>query len=87
MRQFQAAINIDNKLAESQLALATTLYTKGDREQGLEMAQAALRLDKSLADIKVLKENFWGDRIIADTQKLLQSPKIRALTSRSSRSR
>lgn len=87
MRRFQAVINIDNKLAEPQLALATILYTKGEHERGLEMAQAALRLDKSLADIKVLKENFWGDRIIADAQKLLQSPKIRSLTPPSSRSK
>ncbi|MBD2563125.1 MULTISPECIES: serine protease [Nostoc] len=82
IRQFQASIKIDSKSAEPQLALATALYVKGDREQALELAQAALRLDKRFADLDVLKKNLWGDRILADVQKLLQNPQIRALPSR-----
>ncbi|MBW4677533.1 MAG: tetratricopeptide repeat protein [Desmonostoc geniculatum HA4340-LM1] len=82
IRQFQAAIEIDSKSAEPQLALATALYVKGDRQQSLELAQAALRLDSRFADLDVLKKNLWGDRILADVQKLLQNPQIRALPSR-----
>ncbi|MFN6568614.1 tetratricopeptide repeat protein [Dendronalium sp. ChiSLP03b] len=82
IRQFQAAIEIDSKSAEPQLALATALYAKGDRKQALELAQAALRLDNRFANIEFLKKNLWGDRIIADAQKLLQNPQIRALPSR-----
>ncbi|MFN6527968.1 tetratricopeptide repeat protein [Nostoc sp. ChiSLP03a] len=79
IRQFRASIDIDSKSAEPQLALATALYVKGDREQALELAQAALSLDKRFADLEFLKKNIWGDRILADVQKLLQNPKIRAL--------
>ncbi|MDZ8133711.1 MAG: tetratricopeptide repeat protein [Nostoc sp. DedQUE04] len=79
IRQFRASIDIDSKSAEPQLALATALYVKGDREQALELAQAALRLDKRFADLEFLKKNIWGDRILADVQKLLQNPKIQAL--------
>ncbi|MHC5594492.1 MAG: tetratricopeptide repeat protein [Nostoc sp.] len=81
IRQFQAAINIDSKSAEPQLALATALYVKGDREKALELAQAALRLDKRFADVEFLKKNIWGDRILADAQKLLQNSQIQALPS------
>ncbi|MBN3897195.1 MAG: tetratricopeptide repeat protein [Nostoc sp. NOS(2021)] len=82
IRQFQAAIEIDSKSPEPQLALATALYVKGDRERSLELAQAALRLDKRFADLEFLKKNLWGDRILADVQKLLQNPQIQALPSR-----
>ncbi|MFN6471542.1 MAG: tetratricopeptide repeat protein [Nostoc sp. SerVER01] len=82
IRHFQAAINIDSKSAEPQLALATALYVKGDRQKAIELAQAALRLDKRFADLEFLKKNIWGDRILADVQKLLQNPQIRALPSR-----
>ncbi len=81
IRQFQAAIAINNKSAEPQLALAVALYAKGEREQGLTMAEAALRLDNRYADVKFLKKNLWGDRILADTQKLLQNPRMRSLSS------
>lgn len=80
IRQFQASIDIDSKSAEPQLALATALYVKGDRKQAIELAQAALRLDKRFADLEFLKKNLWGDRIIADVQKLLQNPQIRAIS-------
>ena len=81
IRQFQAAIAINSQSAEPQLAQAVALYTKGDSERGLAMAQAALRLDNRFADVKFLKKNLWGDRILADTQKLLQNPRMRSLSS------
>ncbi|MDF5717937.1 MAG: hypothetical protein PUP93_29755 [Rhizonema sp. NSF051] len=36
-------------------------YTKGEQQLSLNMAQVTLRLDKSCADFKFLKENLWGD--------------------------
>ncbi|MBW4592452.1 MAG: hypothetical protein KME46_05920 [Brasilonema angustatum HA4187-MV1] len=50
------------------------------------MAEAALRLDKRYADVKFLKKQFWGDKLIADAKKLLENPKIKEITSRPSRS-
>ena len=80
-QQFEQAINLDDKdkSAESQLALAVTLLTLGESEQALSMAEAALNLDKQHAEVEHLKENLWGDKLIADTEKLLSHPKIQAL--------
>ncbi len=36
------------------------------------MGEAALRIDKRFADVAFLKENLWGDRLLADTKKFLQ---------------
>ncbi|MBP5974644.1 tetratricopeptide repeat protein [Brasilonema sp. CT11] len=85
MRQFQTVIN-NSKLVQPQLALAVALYSKGEQERGLSMAQAALRLDKRYADVKFLKQQFWGDKLIADAKKLLENPKIKEIISRPSRS-
>ncbi len=78
IRRWQEAIAIDNKAAEPMLALAVALYTKGDKEKGLAMGEAALKLDKRYATVDFLKENLWGDRLIAATQNFLATPQIQA---------
>jgi tetratricopeptide (TPR) repeat protein len=70
MNLWQKAIAINNQFAEPQLALAVAFYAKGEQEQGLEMATKALELDRNLSDLDYLKQNLWGDRLIADTEKL-----------------
>lgn len=78
IREFQTAVNINSKDAQPQLALAVALYAKGkDKQtQALEMAQTALSINNRLADLKYLKDSLWGDRLLADTQKLLTNPNI-----------
>jgi len=61
------------------LALAVALYAKGEQQKSLNMAQTALRLDKTLGDIEVLQENLWGKNLIAEAQKLLSHSSIQAL--------
>src|SRR4028118_1400778 len=78
IKRWEQAIAIDNKAAESTLALAVALYTKGDQEKGLAMGEAALKLDKRYAEVDFLKENLWGDRLIAATQNFLATPQIKA---------
>ena len=78
VRRWQVAADIDAKAAEPRLAIAVALFTKGDRDQGLTLGEAAIRLDSRYADMKFLKENLWGDRLLEDTKKLLDAPKIRA---------
>ena len=80
-QQFEQAIAINGngESAEPQLALAVTLSTLGDSEKALSMAQEALRIDKQYANVEFLQENLWGDKLIADTEKLLSHPKIQAL--------
>ncbi|BAY37666.1 tetratricopeptide repeat protein [Nostoc sp. NIES-2111] len=79
VKQWQQAINLNNKSAEPHLALAVALYRKGEQETAYKVAQTALQLDKNFADINFLKENLWGEKIIADAQKLLSSPQIQGL--------
>jgi tetratricopeptide (TPR) repeat protein len=78
IKRWEQAIAIDDKAAESMLALAVALYGKGDQAKGLSMGEAALKLDKRYATVEYLKENLWGDRLIADTQKLLATPEMKA---------
>ncbi len=78
LQRWKAAADIDAKAAEPRLAIAVALFAKGDRDQGVNLGEAALRLDSRYADVKFLKENLWGDRLLEDTRKLLDTPKIRA---------
>ncbi|MFN9401786.1 MAG: tetratricopeptide repeat protein [Dolichospermum sp.] len=81
IKQWQQAMKINNQLAEPILALAVALYGKGEEQQAYQLAETALKLDKNFADTNFLKKNLWGDKIIADTQKLLSTPKMKTLLS------
>lgn len=76
--QWHKAVKINSSVAEPQLAMAVALYAQGEQQKGLNMAEAALRLDKSWADVKFLKENLWGARLVADAEKLLSNPRMQA---------
>ncbi len=85
INQWQQAINkassTKQPAAEPQLALAVALYTrgsKGDRQKGLAMGEAALRVDQRYANLDFLKENLWGNRLLSDTKKFLELPSIQA---------
>jgi hypothetical protein len=60
------------------LALGVALYTKGDRQQGLAMGEAALRIDQRYGELDFLKQNLWGERLLSDTKKFLELPRIQA---------
>jgi hypothetical protein len=47
------------------------------------MGEAALRIDERYGDLKFLKENLWGDRLLSDTKKFLEVPRIQAMIARS----
>ena len=81
IKQWQQAMKIDNKSAESILALAVALYGKGEEKQAYQLAKTALKLDKNFADTNFMKENVWGEKMIADTQKLLSTPQMKAFLS------
>ncbi len=54
-------------------------FSRGEQQKALSMAQATLRLDKTLADVEVLKQTLWGTKLIAKGEKLLSHPNIQAL--------
>ncbi len=57
---------------ETQLALGVALYTQGERQQSQKLALEALNRDPRYQNIEFLKQNLWGDRLLADTKKFLQ---------------
>jgi tetratricopeptide (TPR) repeat protein len=78
VRLWRNTIAVDSKAAEPTLALAAALYKQGDRAEGLKLALTAVKLDPRYAEAKFLKDNLWGDKLIADTQVLLSLPAIQA---------
>jgi tetratricopeptide (TPR) repeat protein len=79
IQSWRAAIAVDEKAtAEPKLALAIALYKKGDAAESLSLATAALEADRRYGDVSFLKENLWGERLIADAQTMLSSPKLRS---------
>jgi tetratricopeptide (TPR) repeat protein/S1-C subfamily serine protease len=75
--QFKKALSINNQLAEIQLALAVVFYHQGENDKALKLAESALKIDSQFANIDFLKKNLWGNKIIADAQKLLAHPELK----------
>jgi tetratricopeptide (TPR) repeat protein len=78
IQRWQASADIDTKAAEPRLAIAVALYSRGEQEKGLILGEAAVKLDSRYADLKFLKENLWGDRLLSHTQKFLETPRMKA---------
>lgn len=79
LRLWEKAAAMDSKAAEPRLAIAVAFYArKGEAQRGLALGEAAVRLDSRYAKLDFLKENLWGEKLLADTKKLLETPKIRA---------
>lgn len=83
LQKWQAAVALDDEAAEPQLASAVALYAKGEQEKGLSLGEAAIRIDSRYADLNFLKENLWGERLLSDTKKLLETPRIQATIAQS----
>ena len=65
IKQWQKSLAINNKSAYVNLALAVALYSKGEQEQAYKLAETALKIDNKIADVKVLKKNLWGERLMS----------------------
>lgn len=76
LSKWRQSRSIEREAAEPQLAIAVALFAQGKKEQGLAMGESALRLDGRYANIEFLQENLWGDRLIEDTKKLLNHPRM-----------
>jgi hypothetical protein len=63
------------------LALAVALFAQGKKAQAYASVKRALAVSRDI-DIQLLKEQNWGDRLLADTQKLMNDPKIKELVIR-----
>jgi tetratricopeptide (TPR) repeat protein len=77
--KWQTALKIGGEQAEPKLALAVALYSQGNRTKGIELATSALEADTRYGDLQFLKDNLWGDRLLADTKTLLAIPQIQKI--------
>jgi tetratricopeptide (TPR) repeat protein len=82
LRQWQTALETDNKEAGLQLARAAALYTQGNEKQGLMLASATLQTqeqEKQMGNFEIEDPiaNIYSQRLLADTKKILAffSPK------------
>ncbi len=73
----------EDKAAEAKLALAVATYTKGDRAQGIKLGESALKIDPRYGKLSFLKENLWGDKLLADTKVILEVPMLKELVDKS----
>jgi tetratricopeptide (TPR) repeat protein len=73
------AIAIDKNASEAMMAKAVALFGRNRAAEAYELAKEALKSDSRYGTIPYLKENLWGDRLIADTEKFLQTPKMREI--------
>lgn len=65
--------------AEPLLALAVAQFQQGDRETALTQGTRALIIDDAYGDLEFLRENLWGDRLLAHTEEFLNQPQIQSL--------
>jgi tetratricopeptide (TPR) repeat protein len=79
IKSWQEAIVLDSKTGEPKMALAAALLAQGRADQAIPLAEAALRIDVRYGEVDFLKENLWGERLIADTRQVLANPKIKAM--------
>ena len=68
----------DGIIYAAAIETSPNIYTKGDKEKGLALGEAALKLDKRYATVTFLKDNLWGDRLISATQNFLATPEMKA---------
>ncbi|KOR36466.1 cytochrome c biogenesis factor [Planktothricoides sp. SR001] len=78
LNRWQSVVVIDPNAAEPQLAIAVAFYIQGNIEEAYAIAEKALRLDARYGQIEFLRENLWGDRLLEDTKKFLQTPRMQA---------
>lgn len=78
LRSWRKAADLDQKSAEPRLAIAIALYKQGNREQGWTFGESAVALDSRYTDLKFLKENLWGDRLLTDAKVFLETPRMKA---------
>ncbi len=86
LNRWQSVVVIDPTAAEPHLAIAVAFYIQGNIEEAYALAEKALSLDARYGEIEFLRENLWGDRLIEDTKKFLQTPKMQATLAQIERS-
>jgi tetratricopeptide (TPR) repeat protein len=82
LKDWRAALKIDPKQAEPQIAIAVGVYSQGKTEEGIKLAQAALTADSRYVSLEFLEENLWGKRLLKDAEKMFNNPKMKDFIAR-----
>jgi tetratricopeptide (TPR) repeat protein len=77
IRLWNTSLGVDAKASEPKLALAVALYQQGNTEKALTLGESALSVDSRYGDLVFLKDNLWGSKLLADTTKFLEQPRIK----------
>lgn len=77
--KWQASLVIDPQATEPQLAIAVATFAQGDREQAITLGTAALRRDLRYGDLAFLRQNLWGEQLLAASKTFLELPQIQAV--------
>lgn len=78
--QWQRALEIaEEEQTEPQLAIAVAQYSQSQSLASSNNAIIALEQDPNYASIEFLKNNLWGDKLIADTEQLFSTPALQEL--------
>ncbi|WP_204103921.1 MULTISPECIES: tetratricopeptide repeat protein [Spirulina sp. CCY15215] len=80
--KWRSALAVAPEAVEPKLAIAVALYTRGEQERAWQLGEEALSLDRKYAELDFLKENLWGERLLADAASFLATPRIQELVSR-----
>jgi hypothetical protein len=75
-------LKIDPKQPEPQLAIAVAIYSQGKTEEGIKLAQPLSLSDSRYASLEFLGENLWGKRLLQDTEKMFNHPKMKDFIAR-----
>ena len=79
VRLWRQSVALDPKqTTEPQLAIAVALFRKGNQTEALTLGEAAVKTDARYGELKYLKENLWGEKLLADAQILFAVPRIQA---------
>jgi tetratricopeptide (TPR) repeat protein len=74
--KWQASITIDPQAVEPKLAIAIATFALGERERAITLGTEALRLDLRYADLEFLRQNLWGERLIATSKEFFELPQV-----------
>lgn len=74
--KWQASIVIDPQAVEPKVAIAVATFALGERERAITLGTDALRQDLRYADLEFLRQNLWGDRLMATSKEFLELPQV-----------
>lgn len=74
--KWQASIAIDPQATEPKVAIAVATFALGERERAITLGTDALRQDLRYADLEFLRQNLWGERLIATSKEFFDLPQV-----------